>query len=223
MAIKMSQGYVMFLKGFSKNYSICILNNGLFINLKWSDQFFPKQPTLIATWKIKKTHQSSGWRFCQRPVRPFPPGTSALHSEYCEKIEKSKYKRSVHFSSKLYMQNKCHPSPKKKATGLFSQPTALPFHLDPGLSLGLSTTTCSILRPLPNGGHCRAALGEGVNEQQVWETESISTPSKGSLSPNHSPTESECRSGEIGVSPNMLLQSRTRHRHSCSEWPDTLR
>ncbi len=120
------------------------------------------------------------------------------------------------------MQNKHHPnatsvktSPWEKGKWIFQ-----PFHLDPGLSLGLSTTTCSILRPsLPNGGHCHAALGEGVNEQLVWETESISTPSKGSLSPNHSPTESECKSGEIGVSPNMLLQSWTRHRHPCSEWP----
>lgn len=108
-------------------------------------------------------------------------------------------------TSKLHTTQ--NPSrPERKATGFESlrrsQPPTLSFHLDPGLSLGLSTTTCSILcLSLPKGRHSRTALGEGVNEQQVWETESISTPSKGSLSPNHGPTESECRSREIEVFP----------------------
>lgn len=110
-----------------------------------------------------------------------------------------------------------HQLKPRKASGFeslrWSQPPTLPFHLDPGLSLGLSTTTCSILcLSLPKGGHSRAALGEGVNEQQVWETESISTPSKGSLSPNHSPTESRVQvRGDRGVPKTC----------SCSPGPDT--
>lgn len=99
----------------------------------------------------------------------------------------------------VYIQHKRYSNPtpaKKKKTrqpekimGIFSwnQGHKLPFHPDPGLSFGFSTQPpARFLRPLlPKGGHCRAALGEGVNERHVWETDSISTPSKGSLSPNH--------------------------------------